>query len=100
MIIQPFRIVVNPNQSKAVQEILFKNGYTWGDGTTTLGSFSYSCLYFFNEDGHTILRHSSYPELDTFFTRLPILSFNRFMEKYNLKEQRMQKLIKLYDAGN
>ena len=36
MKIKKFKINVDPEQSKIVQEILFSNGYTWQSGDVTI----------------------------------------------------------------
>lgn len=76
MEIKDFKIVVNPRQSVIIQEFLFKNGYSLGDGTTAIcgykyltfnveyGGLSYSEEYDFND----------WPE--------PELTFEQFQELY------------------
>jgi len=79
MIIEPFKMKVNPEQSKMVQEILFANGYKWKNGVQSILRTELPYLYF-NEDRK--LAHSE-NDLDYFVhSHLKEISFNEFVSRY------------------
>jgi len=46
MKIKEFKMRVNPEQSRKVQEVLFKNGYSWNAGQTEVINTESKFLYF------------------------------------------------------
>jgi len=103
MNIKPFRIKISKisnEESRILQEILFKNGYTWGSGVA-------SVLYPKNID-HIVFRdcvsdgvpriyynHSNNCDID-----IPLITFEEFMIRYDIKGQRLSKLNKLNSINN
>jgi hypothetical protein len=88
MQIEPFKIRVTPEESKVVQEVLFKNGYTWCTGYKNISTFTLSWLYlYFKYDKYDKYSENpvlfwggdsnSYVEYD-----IPELTFQQFKEKY------------------
>jgi len=93
MKIEPFIIYVTSKQSIIVQEIIFRNGYTWGDHSQdiqrTFGSYN---LAFCGVKMDPICRLRFTNRGDKEHERI---TFKEFIFKYNLKEERKKKLDKL-----
>jgi hypothetical protein len=88
MKIQPFKIKVNPEQSAKVQEILFKNGYEWLDGTQETQLLYCNQIAFDLSDG------------DLAPTIGQVFEFEKYpaeFEKYPADELTYSEFIKLYD---
>lgn len=94
MKIEPFVIKVTPEQSKIIQEIIFKNGYSWADREKTV-------QYIDDEDFYEYLLFQEYNrDADDLVLRCTIndnvtITFDEFINKYNLKEIRTKKLNQL-----
>jgi hypothetical protein len=73
--IKSFKIKVTPKQARIVQEVLFKNGYTWRTGDKRIRDSVDPHLYFYN-DGDGL----SYSGDNTYFESHPNkeISFNEF----------------------
>jgi hypothetical protein len=79
MIIEPFKMKVNPEQSKIVQEVLFANGYKWKNGARRVLNTNYSFLYF--NDGRE-LAHQINDAAYFVDNHLKEISFEQFLSKY------------------
>jgi hypothetical protein len=79
MIIEPFKMKVNPEQSEKVQKILFANGYKWKNGVPSILHTNYSFLYF-NDD--RTLAHRMNDAAYFVHSHLKEISFDEFMLKY------------------
>ena len=97
MKIKPFRIQVNPQQSRIVQETLFKNGYNWW----SLGSPCEKIVQLTNEsvlhfDGHSL----TFGDLLTFNSNEDYgeekINFSKFENLYTLKGVRKNKLLNIF----
>lgn len=98
MEIKRFTMRVTPEQSRIVQKIMFKNEYRWAGGENedpiylndqTEGFYKYLIL---EEDSKNnpvklVLRCS--------MDEVPTITFNEFLNKYDLKHVRNSKLKKL-----
>lgn len=75
MKIEPFKIEVTPEQSRQVQEIVFRNGYAWHSGSRAVMNEQFKCL-FFGDDALTVSNsiHS--------VAGLPLITFADFMARY------------------
>ena len=73
-----FKIQVNPEQSRIVQEEMFKRGWQWAFSKQNVCHTEFPYLYF--EDGHEI----SWGFTKSVFKRnnLPELTFNQFKQQY------------------
>ena len=78
MKIKEFKMRVNSEQSKKVQEVLFKNGYSWNVGQTEAINTESKFLYFI--DGS--LFHGKFKQGygNHFNTKL---TFEQFIKKYD-----------------
>ena len=92
MKIEPFVIKVTPEQSKIIQEIIFKNGYSWADRQKIVqyiedDDFYYEYLLFqeYNRDPDDLVLRCTKSDI-------PTITFDEFINKYNLKEIRNKKL--------
>lgn len=103
MNIEDFKIQVNEEQSKIVQEVLFENGYKWRNGCNTVSSLTYNFIVFDKEDGglgwQTPVEFSTSPP--------PEITFEQFKEKYMEKnkeedffERAYKSLCKMQQAKN
>lgn len=78
MEIKPFKIKVNPEQSRIVQKVVFKNGYTWQSGHQDISKTSECYLFFDN----TLAYDDN--SLDFFNdAEEPELTFKQFIEMYS-----------------
>lgn len=100
MNIENFKIVVTPEQSKVVQEVLFKNGYKWRNGSNKIGNLTGHYLIFDKVDyglsWNTISEFQVYP--------VPELTFEEFKQKYMKEEDFFERayksLCKMQQAKN
>lgn len=85
MKIEPFKIKVTPEQSKIVQEVLFKNGYAWKDRTIYMHDTKVPYLYLDNNGMIT------YGYNTTVFYRHQEseLTFEQFKQKYMQPENEL-----------
>lgn len=95
--INSFRMKVTPEQSAIVQKIMFQNGYCWRCGNHDILLVNHTCLIFDeNEDGGRI---SCFVSMNI-YKYLPIITYDWFINKYDIKSQRKRKiknLQKLYE---
>lgn len=79
MKVEPFKMEVTPDQSRQVQEIIFRNGGSWRSGLDTVQYEDSPFLYF--EDG-TLQKDGKHSR--DFFEgyRLPQITFADFMSRY------------------
>ena len=89
MKIEPFKMKVTPEQSKRVQEILFKNGYSWFMNGATNVKHLYSPYLYFTQ---SIRLRETQPNLTkgdfkfTFYENdAPELTYQEFMDKYDFE---------------
>lgn len=95
MKIDSFKIIVDPEQSKIVQEIIFKNGYSWVSGSIKVHNIDYNCLFFYN--GFRKNRDIGLTYSDDINTSedLQLITFEEFIDNYGIKGERRNKLNKL-----
>jgi len=95
MIIDQFKIKISSNEeSKIVQETLFKSGYSWE---------SISEVIYPKDLIYLVFRYSDYYKVNKIFYNfdddcdndIPLITFNQFNEKYGLIAERREKLKKL-----
>lgn len=90
--IEPFTIVVTPEQSKIVQEILFANGYCWGSGEKIIKNYfdEYLIFEYFSTNTEPRLRIT-----DAFDFDESKITFEEFTNKYDIKRLRKEKLKRI-----
>ena len=74
-----FKIQVNPEQSRIVQEEMFKRGHKWYSGSTTIILLNSPYLFICNEDKDIVKT-----ENDKYFAEhnYPELTFEQFKQQY------------------
>ena len=98
MKIEQFKIkVLSEEQNRIVQQILFKNGYTWASGETNDSIniyINYSHLVFKKCDYYN--KNCLYWSIDfSECPQIPLITFEKFINKYTIKGERKEKLKKL-----
>jgi hypothetical protein len=81
-VIEPFRMIVTPEQSAKVQTFLFENGYKWKGGEITVSHTDINAISF---EYKLITTYDLYPDNESIFysdTHLPLITFEQFIEKY------------------
>ena len=78
MEIKDFKMVVTPGQSKIVQEFLFKNGYSWGTGSTNVTEYPFINVVLDFSFGK--LSYWGIDDLDKSYS--PELTFEQFQKLY------------------
>lgn len=99
MEIKPFKIRVNPEQSRIVQEIILKNGYRWIEGDSYVWGTEFPILVFTMHQGLSYRLMDQCPD-DIF--DIPELTFDEFMRLYSnesVKEEK-KKYPKVYIKGD
>ena len=86
MNIEDFKIKVSEEQSRIVQEVLFKNGYKWCDDTTEVCCLDKPYLILdLKGDGGLRWADNNFVEED-----FPELTFEEFKEKYMKEEKALR----------
>lgn len=86
MNIEDFKIQVTEEQSKIVQEVLFKNGYKWRNGWETVGGLTHNFIVFDKDDGGL-----GWQTKDGFFALpTPEITFEQFKEMYMKEEKALR----------
>ena len=88
MEISNFKMAVTPEQSRTVQEFLFKNGYDWAYGNHACANINKKILCF---DGTIMMWANSFGEI---YGDYEELTFKQFKEKY------MKKTLNTQVGGN
>lgn len=95
MKIEPFKMEVTPEQSRRVQEIVFRNGYAWYGGSRAVMNEQFKCLFF--EDDTLTVSNSIHS-----VAGLPIITFADFMARYGGAETTpfdiMRKIVTIAEA--
>jgi len=101
MKIKNFKMKVTPEQSKIVQNILFKNGYFWySDKVSIIRNLDYKyilCNRYDNDVKKIYCLISN--DIESFENEKDYkeLTFDDFMNQYSLKRIRKNKLQKIYE---
>lgn len=93
MKINSFRIQVTPEQSAIVQEFMLKHDYCWRqDRKSYVQLVEYSCLIFDENENNG--RISCFEHM-YIYENLPIITFDWFINAYDLITTRKRKIEKL-----
>lgn len=86
MEIKDFKIVVTPEQSKIIQEFLFKNGYSWISKVTNIQYTNLEYLFFSNKRGISVGRQQED------FNEKPFteLTFEQFKKLYMQEDKSLR----------
>jgi len=87
MEIKPFWVEVTPEQSKIVQETLFKNGYTWHGGRTEISHTDSRYLSFYGTEELPFISPNLTYGGNRAEAYTPKLTFEEFKQKYIMNTQ-------------
>jgi len=101
MKIEPFKMEVTPEQSRQVQEIIFRNGGSWMSGLSTI---KHEDSPFLNFEDSTLAKDEEDDRVFFEGDGLPLITFAEFMARYGGAEMTqfdiMRKIITIAEEAH